>query len=176
MNRVVVDIDNTLWHFAPVLYERMKKLNPCIIEPSQWYDINFWKPYLNPNEFYKIINSIHMDQEIFAPYPDAHIFLSALKEMGFYITIASHREKDTLIPTINWLKKYNLIYDEIHLSFDKTILFKDSISVIDDSPIILEKAIKSGIKAYGLKMPWNEHGNYQVFNTLSDIIYFLKKL
>ncbi|MCX8111351.1 MAG: HAD family hydrolase [Syntrophorhabdaceae bacterium] len=174
MKRIIVDIDNTLWHFAPVLYERMRILNPYVLEPSKWYDFNFWRPYLNPKDFFEIINSIHTDQEIFTPYPDARLFLSSLKDMGYHITIASHREKDTLNPTMNWLNKHHLIYDDIHLSYDKSVLFDKCTSVIDDSPIILDKAARSGIKGYGLKMPWNENRDYQVFDTLTDILYYLK--
>lgn len=173
MKKIIVDIDNTLWHFAPVLYERMKMLNPHVIEPSKWYDFNFWRPYLNVKEFYRIINSIHEDQEIFTPYPDAQMFLSSLKDMGFYIMIASHREKNTLGPTVNWLNKHHLIFDEIHLSYDKSVLFDSCSYVIDDSPIILEKAAKSGIEGFGLKMPWNENGDYRVFDSLTEILYHI---
>lgn len=169
----MVDIDNTLWDFAPVLYERIKEINPYITEPYLWHDIYFWKDYVTPGEFYRIILSIHEDQEIFTPYPDAQLFLSSLKDMGFHITIASHRERTTIQPTVNWLKKYDLIFDDIHLSYDKTVLFDGCQYIIDDSPIIMDKAARKGIPCYGLKMPWNERGNYRIFDTLTDILHYI---
>jgi len=175
MKRIIVDIDNTLWHFVSVLYERMKAINPDVIQPSEWHDFNFWRSYLTPQEFYTVITSIHIDQELFIPYPDAQHFLSSLKDMGFHITIASHREKGTLQATINWLNKHNLVFDDIHLSYDKSVLFDNCISIVDDSPIILDKAARSGIIGCGLKMPWNEYGDYQIFDSLTDILHYLRQ-
>ncbi len=174
MKKVIVDIDNTLWHFVSVLYERVKKINPQIVDPSEWHDYFFWRSYLTPKEFYGVIQGIHKDQEMFTPYPDAQLFLSSLRDMGFHITIASHREKDTLQATINWLNKHKLVFDNIHLSYDKSVLFDNCILVIDDSPIILDKAAISGIIGCGLKMPWNDNGSYSVFDTLTDLLHFLK--
>ena len=34
MRKVIVDIDNTLWDLASVLYERMRKVNPALVPPS----------------------------------------------------------------------------------------------------------------------------------------------
>ncbi|MEI7670862.1 MAG: hypothetical protein WCK00_01985 [Deltaproteobacteria bacterium] len=42
-------------------------------------------------------------------------FLSALKEHGFHIIIASHRMKETKQPTERWLAQHGLPYDELHL-------------------------------------------------------------
>ncbi len=38
----------------------------------------------------------------------------------------------------------NLVYDEIHLSNDKSVLFNDLSAVVDDSPSVLDKAKASG--------------------------------
>lgn len=174
MKKVVVDIDNTLWHFAPVLYERMKEVNPQVIPFEEWNKFDFWKSFMPTKTFYSIIKGIHMDQEQFTPYPDARLFLSSLKDMGIYIIIASHREKESLDVTINWLKKYDLVFHEIHLSFDKSVLFDDCWAVVDDSNFVLDKAANAGIIGTGLKMPWNEHGNYMVFDNLIEILKYLK--
>ncbi len=89
MEKIIVDIDNTLWAFVPVLYERMKKVNPLVTAPSEWRLFDFWKSYLTAREFYKAIKSIHVDQEQFVPYPDAGMFLSSLKERARLFTISS---------------------------------------------------------------------------------------
>jgi hypothetical protein len=174
MKKIIVDIDNTLWHFAPVLYERMKEVNPDFAPPAEWHTFDHWKNYISPRAFYNIIKGIHMDQEQFTPYPDAQLFLESLKELDFHITIASHREKGTLGVTVNWLNKHNLIFDEIHLSYDKTVLFDDCWAIVDDSPFTLQKAASSGIIATGLTMLWNEHEDYPVFDNLTEVLRYLK--
>lgn len=176
MKKIIVDIDNTLWDFASVFYERMRKVDPAITLPSEWDDFDFWKSYMSARTFYSIIKSIHMDQEQFIPFPDAQSFLESLKEMDIHIIIASHREKGTLDATVKWLKKNDLIFDEIHLSYDKTVLFDDCWAVVDDSPFTLEKAASAGIIGTGLKMPWNEHKDYTLFHNLIEVLLYLKEL
>jgi hypothetical protein len=92
-----------------------------------------------------------------------------------YIIVASHREKGTLSATLSWLNANNLVLDEIHLSNDKTILFDDCQGVIDDSPLILEKAVQSGIIGTGLRMPWNMNTVYPLFDSLTDVLQYLKE-
>ena len=71
MKTLIVDIDNTLWDLAPVLYERMRKVNPALVPPSEWYEFDLWKRYISPGAFFSLIRDIHMDQHMFTPYPDA---------------------------------------------------------------------------------------------------------
>ena len=175
MKKIIVDIDNTLWNFASVLHERMRKVNSAVILPSEWDDFDFWKSYMPARTFYSIIKSIHVDQEQFLPYQDAQSFLISLKELDIHIIIASHREKGTLDATVNWLNHHNLVFDEIHLSYDKTVLFDDCWAVVDDSPFTLEKAASAGIIGTGLKMPWNEHKDYTLFHNLIEVLHFLKE-
>ena len=117
-----------------------------------------------------------MDQDGFAPYPEASSFLSSVKENGFYIIIASHREKGTLDATARWLRANKLAFDEIHLSYDKTVLFDDCWGVVDDSPFTLRKAQVAGIIGTGLRTPWNEYENYPLFDNLIQVLNFLKGL
>ena len=96
--------------------------------------------------------------------------------MDIHIIIASHREKGALDATVKWLKKNDLIFDEIHLSYDKTVLFDDCWAVVDDSHFTLEKAASAGIIGTGLKMPWNEHKDYTLFHNLIEVLLYLKEL
>jgi hypothetical protein len=175
MEKIIVDIDNTLWDFASVFYERMKKINPDFAPPEGWHTFDFWKAYISPKQFYGIIMGIHMDQNLFLPYQDAALFLASLKEKGFYIIIASHREKGTFNVTERWLHQNNLIFDELHISYDKTILFHECRAIVDDSPITLGKAAKAGIIGVGLRMPWNEREDYNLFDNLLKILDFIEK-
>ena len=175
MDKIIVDIDNTLWDFGSVLYERMNVVNHVVPPPAEWHVFDFWKEYVSPKTFYKIIKSIHMNQDQFLPFPDAQSFLASLKEMGFHIIIASHREKGTLGPTVRWLQQNNLVFDELHLSNDKTVLFDECVVVIDDSPFILSKAADAGIIGTGLKMPWNADDGYLLFGSLTEIHGYLEE-
>jgi len=175
MKKIIVDIDNTLWDFASVFYERIKKVKPDFVPPTGWHTFDFWKAYLTPKEFYGIIRDIHMDQEKFPPYPQAEHFLFMLKESGFHVIIASHREKGTFDVAERWLKQNNLIFDELHISHDKTVLFDDCSAIVDDSPITLKKAVKAGIIGVGLKMPWNEKEDCVLFDDLIETLRYLKK-
>jgi hypothetical protein len=175
MRKLIVDIDNTLWDLAPVLYDRMRKVNPALTPPSEWHEFDLWKRYVPPRVFYGLIRDIHMDQSMFAPYQDAGRFLASLKEIGFHIVIASHRVKETLGATTRWLQANNLAYDEIHLSYDKTVLFDACWGVVDDSPFTLYKAKKAGIVATGLEMPWNKREDHPLFGNLAEILPYLKE-
>jgi hypothetical protein len=72
------------------------------------------------------------------------------------------------------------VYDELHLSFNKTQLFDQSIDVVvDDAPQVLEKAVENGVIAAGLLFPWNREytdNGFNLFKNLNDILsYILKK-
>ncbi len=175
MSTIIVDIDNTLWDFASVLYQRMRAVNPSVTPPQEWHIFDFFKTYISTETFLEIIKSIHVDQDHFLPFGDARSFLSSLKALGFHIIIASHREEGTYEVTAKWLEENDLVYDELHLSYDKTVLFDDCAAVIDDSPFVLEKAKEAGVMGLGLRMAWNESEEYLLFESLTEILGFLEK-
>jgi hypothetical protein len=153
----VVDIDNTLWQFCDVFYRNLKLLHENFPPVDQWTASGFWEPYCSLQEFWAVVNAIHLDQDnpAFLPYPQARQFLQSLREAGFRVIIASHRLEETRQPTQRWLSRHGLACDELHLSFDKTVLFKDAVVVVDDAPMTLEKAVACGARGAGLVFPWN---------------------
>jgi len=174
VRKIVIDIDNTLWDFAPVLYERLNDANPGFPRPSEWRSWSFWKGLISAEKLYRTIRDVHMEQDRFEPYSEAHFFLERLKTDGFYIVIASHREKETFSSTRKWLEKNALPFDEIHLSYDKTVLFGECWGIIDDSPVTLDKARSAGIVRAGLKNPWNEREDHPLFANLDEIYDYLQ--
>jgi hypothetical protein len=172
--RIIVDIDNTLWDFGTVLFERISLVNPLIVPPSEWHTWDFWKPFIPARELYAIIREIHMEQDRFTPYPESTAFLRSLRDAGFFIIIASHREKGTMGPTERWLNVNFLVFDEIHLSHDKTVLFDNCWAVVDDSPITLARAAGLGIIRAGLRNPWNEKEEHPLFDTLREVFEYLE--
>jgi len=174
----VVDIDNTLWQFCDPFYEELKKINSAIPPIEQWTTADFWEPYGSLKEFMDAINAIHYDQdnEQYRPYPEARGFLRTLKEQGYQVIIASHRLEATRRPTERWLEHHQLPCDELHLSFDKTVLFDRAAVVVDDAPQTLEKAVAKGVIGAGLLFPWNRSsaGNgFGLFQDLTEVLAYI---
>jgi hypothetical protein len=179
--KAIIDIDNTLWHFCDALYEELRKINKGFPVPDRWTDWDLWEGYCTEDDFYNAVNAVHLNQhnENYLPYPEARDFLFNLKENGYHITIASHRSPDHRKQTEKWLEKHGLVYDELHLSFQKTQLFTESIDVVvDDSPHVLEKAVDKKIMATGLLFPWNRdyaENGFLLFDNLNEILEYILK-
>jgi hypothetical protein len=174
--KAIVDIDNTLWHFSDAFYEELRKINGNFPIPEHWTGWEIWQGYCTEEEFYGAVHAVHNKQhsDEFLPYPEAESFLRGLKENGFRIIIASHRSPDYRRQTLKWLEKHGLLHDELHLSYHKTRLFDETVNVVvDDSPHVLEKAVKRGVMATGLLCPWNrQHTNngFMLFDSLNEIL------
>lgn len=167
-----VDIDNTLWQFCDVFYHDLRKINKDFPAIEQWTHWDIWEGYCSKHDFYNVVDSIHQrqDSDDFQPYPEAKGFLLSLREHGYSITIASHRSPKFMKQTETWLQKHELVYDDIHLSYDKTKLINSRTSVVvDDAPQVLEKAVEHGALAIGLLFPWNRHYQNNGFNLLSNL-------
>lgn len=175
MKKIIVDIDNTLWNLAPVFFEYLKRYNPEIPVEDLKRGETRLKGYIPREDLYGVLKEIHMRQDQFEPYPEAQQFLAALKEMGFFVIIASIRDEEARDATERWLKKYELHYDELHLSNDKTILFSDAWAIVDDSIWTLDKAAQAGIVRTGLRNVWNDGRGHQLFDTLPEVLAYLKK-
>jgi hypothetical protein len=174
----VIDIDNTLWQFCDAFYQELKKLHGNFPPIAQWTTFDFWEQYCSEKEFIAAINAIHHDQDNdrYRPYPESRDFLRSLKERGYHIVIASHRLTGTRQPTERWLARHQLAYDELHLSFDKTVLFDRAAVVVDDAPQTLERAVAAGALAAGLEFPWNRAygGNgFGLFQDLNDVLDYI---
>lgn len=174
----IIDIDNTLWQFCDAFYEELRKINGSFPAPDRWTSFDIWKGYCSEEDFLGAINSIHFnqDREDYRPYPESKGFLSALREEGFHIIVASHRLAETRDRTERWLTRHGLVFDELHLSFDKTALFPSADVVVDDAPQTLEKAVESGLLATGLSFPWNraQAGNgFRLFGNLKEVLHYI---
>jgi hypothetical protein len=174
----VIDIDNTLWQFCDAFYEELKKINSAFPPPDRWTSFEVWEGYCSQEDFLSAINAIHFrqDSDRYLPYPEARNFLSALRERGFHLIIASHRLPEARNQTERWLKRHNLPYDVLHLSFDKTVLFGQACVVVDDAPQTLEKAVESGAIGAGLSFPWNRAyaGNgFKLFHNLNEVLSYI---
>jgi hypothetical protein len=177
----VIDIDNTLWPFCDAFYEELKKINSAFPPVEQWTTWDFFKPFSTEEQFLGAVNRIHhaQDHDCYRPYPEAKGFLQTLKGRGYRVVIASHRASETRGPTERWLRKHELAHDELHLSFDKTVLFRQAAVVVDDSPQTLEKAVASKAVGAGLLFPWNRDyaGNgFGLFNDLNEVMNYIRSV
>lgn len=172
MKNVIVDLDNTLWDFASVFEERLKKAVPTIPPMAEW-QWDFYREHISVEQLHNIIDSIHIEQDRFNPFPSAKWFLNSLLDKEYKIIIASHRHKDSREATINFLEKHNLPYTKLHISHDKTVLFDACDAIVDDAPKLLNEARNRGLICTGLRYPWNEHLEHSLFDSLEDILRYL---
>lgn len=176
----VIDIDNTLWQFCDAFYEELKKITPAFPPVEQWTTWDFFAPYCTEQQFLAAVDAVHsrQDSDQYQPYPEAKGFLRTLKGQGYRVIIASHRRPEMQGPTERWLRKHELEYDELHLSFDKSVLFGDAAVVVDDSPQTLEKAVAHRAIGAGLLFPWNQAyaGNgFGLFRDLNEVLGYIRK-
>ncbi len=174
--KAIIDIDNTLWNFTTIFYEALRTVNSEIPEPDKWSEYYFWKDYISDKNVYKIIDEIQNNQEMYTPFKDASKFLEFLVfEKGYYTIIASHRSLESRQNTFRWLRKNRLSFNELYVSYDKTILFEKDCIVVDDSPFVLEKAKEKVSFSVGIEYPWNRDRGFTLFNNLSEIQKCLKE-
>jgi hypothetical protein len=176
----IIDIDNTLWRFCDAFYEELKKINPAFPPVEQWTTWDFFRPFCTERQFMGAVDAIHFQQDSdrYRPYPESKGFLQTLKEQGYRVVIASHRREETRKPTEQWLTKHDLVHDELHLSFDKTVLFGSAALVVDDAPQALEKAVASKAIGAGLLFPWNRDyaGNgFGLLNDLNEVMGYIRR-
>ncbi len=179
-NVAIIDIDNTLWQFCDALDEELRKINGSFPPVEQWTTWNFFGSFCTEEEFLGAVDAVHrrQDSDAYQPYPEAKGFLRTLKDQGFRVVIASHRRAEMRGPTERWLAKHELQFDELHLSFDKSVLFGNAAVVVDDAPHTLEKAVAHKAIGAGLLFPWNREyaGNgFGLFNNLNEVKDYILK-
>ncbi len=172
-NRIIVDIDNTLWDFASALWKKVAPLG--VPHPSEWA-WDFYRPYLSIEQLLGYVDEVHNEQDgRHPPFPDSADFLSSLRKKACHITIASLRSPGKRTITEAWLKTHGLVYDELYLVSDKSFLFDNHHAIVDDDARTLDKAAKKGLIATGLKYAWNKHSNHALFTKLPDVLEHLNK-
>jgi len=113
------------------------------------------------------------------PYEDVYEGLNLLRKEKFYIDIITSRYKDKENITVNWLKKHEIIYDDIYFSKSrnkKDLIFGLNIKAfVEDRFDILNMVLeKCGPLPYGLiirDQPWNRkfhNKNVDRVNTFLD--------
>jgi hypothetical protein len=172
--RVIIDVDSTLWDFATTLYYEITKEVPVFPTPDKWDKWAFYKGYLTDSKFYEIVDCVHSNQLNYPPFMTAKLMLETIRRRAD-IVIATHRNQKHKVALLEWLDKYQLPYNELHVSKDKTVLFNDVDLVIDDYAETLKKARDSGVIGIGLRYPWNDKQGLTLFDTQLEMISWLRK-
>ena len=179
MKTAIIDIDNTLWQFCDAFYAELRKINSAFPPVEAWTTWNFFEGWCSEEQFMGAVDAVHarQDSDAFRPYAEAKGFLRSLKQQGYRVVIASHRRPEMQGPTERWLRNHELEHDELHLSFDKTVLFRDAAVVVDDAPHTLEKAVAHKAVGAGLLFPWNKAfaGNgFGLCNDLNEVLDYIE--
>ena len=182
--RIGVDIDNVLSNFNEILLnkyiEHDKSINGKGIV-NQDVDIrdmfNWDKEY--EEKFYK--ENIEYFASLFEPIEECSKYVKLLKEEGNIIYIISGRDNgeysNPYKMTIDWLKKYDIVYDKLFLvdaynSHSKTeICLEYNIDVmIDDSKRMCKDIKDNGIRALLMDTPYNRDTNeFERVNSWKEI-------
>lgn len=188
--RIGVDIDNVLSNFNEVLLnkyiEHDKSINGKGIVNQDVYirDMFNWdKEY--EEKFYK--ENIEYFASFFEPIKECSKYIKLLKEEGNTIYIISGRDNgeysNPYRMTIDWLKKYDIVYDKLFLvdaynSHSKTeVCLEYNIDVmIDDSKRMCKDIQDNGIRTLLMDTPYNRDTNEfervnswkEIYNKLSN--------
>lgn len=172
--RIGVDIDNVISNFDDVLLRAYKEhdktlRNKGIINNKEVVRKKFDWSEEEEKSFYK--NNLEKIAESFEPVFGASKYIKLLRSAGHEIYIISGRDNgeysDPWKMTENWLKKYDIEYDELILTnayntHEKTdICLKNNIKIlIDDSKRICMDAYYFGVDALLMDMPHNRDNKY----------------
>ncbi len=182
--RIGVDIDNVLSNFNDILLnkyiEHDKSINGKGIVHQDLYirDMFNWnKEY--EEKFYK--ENIEYFASLFEPIEECSKYVKLLKEEGNTIYIISGRDNgeysNPYKMTIDWLKKYDIVYDKLFLvdaynSHSKTeICLEYNIDVmIDDSKRMCKDIKDNGIRTLLMDTPYNRDTNeFERVNSWKEI-------
>lgn len=167
----LVDVDNTLWNFSKALHDKINDYYPNRSVPSQF---KFWDEpfnYFTKQEFYDMVDEIHLEQCNYEPFSEAKQLLIELLNKDYYIYIASNRHPRHKKELERWFYKYKLPYSSIFCDKDKRVLFGqyDFGLVIDDNPEVQDEAKSNNIKVISLYYEYNKN-NCKTFNSLDELI------
>ena len=113
------------------------------------------------------------------PYPDVKDAVDRLKKMGNKIHVITDRTfgKDNYseVLTERWLKKWEIPYDTLTFSADKTIVSTDI--MIDDKPENYDRLDSAGCYSILYDRPWNQmkdnRRRVSSFTEFADLVEFL---
>jgi 5'(3')-deoxyribonucleotidase len=167
---IVVDVDGVLRNFVKQLakvYNRDFPDHPAT-QVTTW-DMKIHFPLIQdlPHYFdHKHPQEIYEEAEMFE---GSREFLLKLKDLGYFIVLASAQMPQNYVYTINWFQKHDLTYDAICFTRDKSIFHADYL--LDDGIHNL-KSFKHGMPI-AMDQKWNKDWHGARVFSFDEMIEFM---
>ena len=188
--RIGVDIDNVLSNFNEVLlndyinHDKSLRNSGIVNKDVYIRDMFEWSEEYE-KEYYK--NNIERLAHLMEPINDCSNYIKMLRKEGNFIYIISGRDNgeysDPYNMTINWLKKYDIEYDELiltnaynHQEKADICLEKNIDIMIDDSTKVCDKCMNSNIKSLLFNTNYNKNETrFEKVNSWEEIYNYINK-
>jgi len=183
---VIIDIDGVVADLNGSFGEWVKKSKGIDISEKDMYNSTKQDQFVPLH--YPEYNTLKIEFEStggyrnLKAYKDAVITINQFSEHGIYIIFVTARpaSRDTRIffDTWSWLLDNNISFDEIHIEEEDRIILADRlmkegclVTMFDDNPEIVGRAIRSGINVFAREHPYNlslpESVRFKTFSELN---------
>lgn len=175
---IAIDVDEVLRDFVKSLYLQLKKVFKIVymVKYNQKYNIDSIFPDFSLN-FLVYFFSVIYPKQVFLnanPFPNAVKFMKWLNDQNVYIKIiTSQLNESTKFYTIEWLKKYNIKYNEIIFTEEKHKIDFDLI--IDDNPNVIKKLKQENKNYIIMDRQWNKYCEGERAKNFLDCKNYIKK-
>jgi len=172
MARLGIDLDGVMYPFQEVFrkWVEWKHLTTPVPEcPPKWYFYREWG--IPDDRFVKMMEEGCLDGWVFwkgLPEKDSVTTVQRLKSEGHKIVILTTRGNYAKPATKSWLEYWQIPYDELYLTADKTGYGIDAL--VDDRHKNIDAALSEGVRALMYTRPWNEeYTGYERVNTWREL-------
>ena len=181
--RIGIDCDGVLRDLITCITDTVKETHPQhadkILEPTSW-DWDQWLPFWTNDETEKyVFEDNYLDffgvecPPIKSAVEDWAILRAWAIKNGHELVLVSAQRPHCEEPTMEWLQRWGIVFDEMHYTKEKWSVDVDVL--IDDSPEKLDIFNERSV-AYGrpicMKTTWNEESQkkYMTIERLSDLV------
>jgi uncharacterized HAD superfamily protein len=155
--RIAIDIDSTLHHYWD-LFALLARRRFGVTLPYE-EQVTWAVGGLRREQVAALVAESHRPEHVLAaePYEGAVETVAGWRAAGHFIHVTSHRSPEAHAPTVAWLERIGLSFDELYCSWDKISRCAEiAIDVlIDDSPQNMLRAQERGIAVATIEHPWN---------------------
>jgi len=175
--KIGIDCDDVLRDFVPKcleIYNKKYNTNATLEQVTEWTFDNVMPEIKDKIEFF-LTNA----KELFYDTTPRKDFINLpyyLKEHGHDVAIVTHQLKGIEDYTCQWLKKYNVPYDSLHFSNDKSLINLDVL--VDDGLHNLNNLNHKKTMGLCVERPWNNNNRWEgiYVNNTDDVFTVIDML